>query len=274
MSRRLAPMGLPLVLTVYLTMSNAMLDDYCTAQEKIAPPQAPFRVVTDVFFGSQKEPAQQTLTLFSAGVAYDISFDDPNQITMVDVARDRIVLLNKQQQTQTSIDLKQLQQYIDSARKQAETSNLALYLKGAEQIEVTNNVVSVGDSVMRYEATLQQPRDEQMAQQYARAADALSLLNGWRSGVPPFARLSLNRVVAEQKSLPEEITRTARSDSQTEVVKCRLHTNWRLSKVDEKQVADIGTMLVTYRTVTEPEFFAAMGKKATAKVAGNGGTPR
>ncbi len=268
MSARWAQLGLLPVLTTIITLSNVPSHTRCDAQENLASSQVEFRVVTDVFLGNQKEPAQQTLTLFSGGVAYDISFDDPNQISMVDVGRDRIVLLNKELQIQTSIDLKKLQQYIESARKQAETSDLAVYLHGAEQIEVVNSSVTVGDQVLRYQASLQQPRDEQMAQQYARTADALSLLNGWRSGLPPFARLSLNRVVAEQKSLPEEITRTTSGNQKTEVVRCRLHANYRLSTEDKQQVTEIGKMLVSFRSVGEQEFFSATGKP-TVKVARN-----
>jgi hypothetical protein len=259
MPSRLANSGLLLVFTIICSLLPTPMKD-CIAQDQ--PPlestQAAFRVETDVRVGTRTEPTQTSLTLFSGGVAYDISFDDPNQITMIDVQRERIVLLNKEARTQAIIDLRQLQQYIESARKQAETSQLAPYLRGADQIDLTNNVVQVGDGVLRYEATLQAPREEQMAQQYARVADALSLLNGWRSGVPPFARLSLNRVVAEQKSLPKEITRTTSGNNQTEVVSCRLHANWRLSKDDEKRVSEIGTMLVSFQTVSPPEFFAAL----------------
>lgn len=253
------------------------------AQDSLTPTPVPqlatgattgFRVVTDIFFGTKKEPAQQSLTLFSSGVAYDISFDDPNQITMVDPGRARIVLLNKSQQTQTAIDLNELQRFIDSARKAAETSELAEYLKGADKISVTDSGVSVGDSVLQYHTTLQQPREAYMAQQYAQAADAFQLLNGWRSGMPPFARLSLNRVVAEQQAIPQEITRTTSSGKgkHKDVVRCRLHTNWRLSKDDERQIADIGGMLVSYQQVTAAEFFAALGKPATTANAAAPGT--
>lgn len=247
-----------------------------SAQPAVAS-TAGFRVVTDIYFGTKNEPAQQSLTLFSAGVAYDISFDDPNQITMVDPGRARIVLLNKSLQTQTAIDLNELQRFIDSARKAAETSELAEYLKGADKISVTDSGVSVGDSVLEYHTTLQQPREPHMAQQYAQAADAFQLLNGWRSGMPPFARLSLNRVVAEQHAIPQEITRTTSSGGgkQKDVVRCRLHTNWRLSKDDERQIADIGSMLVNYKQVPPAEFFAALGKPAaTANAAGPGSAPK
>ncbi len=271
---RTAFSGMLLALPALLLPLPLNLSVLCMAQDSTASPSVPqlatgttggFRVVTDIFFGTKKEPAQQSLTLFSAGVAYDISFDDPNQITVVDPGRARIVLLNKALQTQAAIDLNELQRFIDSARKAAETSELAEYLKGADKISVTDSGVSVGDSVLEYHTTLQQPREPLMAQQYAQAADAFQLLNGWRSGMPPFARLSLNRVVAEQHAIPEEITRTTSSGrgKQKDIVRCRLHTNWRLSKDDERQIADIGSMLAGYQQVTAAEFFAALGKSVT-----------
>lgn len=270
---RIAFSGLLLVLPAMLVPVTLAVLPVCEAQE--ASPQTivasgGFRVQTDILYGTQTAPIQQSLTLFSSGVAYDISFDDRNQITMVDPQRSRIVLLNKSTKTQAAIDLLELQQFIESARKTAETSELATYLKGADKIAVTPGGVSVGDSVLQYQTTLQQPREPQMAQQYRQAADALILLNGWRSGMPPFARLSLNRVVAEQQSLPQEITRTTSSGKQTVVFRSLLHTNWRLSKDDERQLAEIGTMLVSFQKITAQEFFAEIDKKhaATPKVAG------
>lgn len=265
MSRSWLRSGMLLVLTTMVINPAPILLENCAAQEAVAESATAFRVETDIYFGDQKEPAQQSLTIFSGGVAYDISFDDPNQITLVDVSRGRIVLLNKQSRTQTSIDLKELQQYMQTARQQAASSPLAAFLRGADAIEEQAGKVLVGDQVLRYEASLQQPRDTQMAAQYAEVADALCLLNGWRSGVPPFARLSLNRVVAERQTLPEEITRTTSSNNQSEVVRCRLHANWRLSKDDEQQVAEIGTMLVSFKSISTPEFFAAVDKQTVKR---------
>ena len=148
-------------------------------------------------------------------------------------------------------------------------------LKGADRIAVEASGVSVGDSALQYQATLQKPREASMARQYAAYADALALLNGWQQALPPFARLSLNRVVAEQQALPEEITRTTSSGKQTDVVRCRLHTNGRLSKDDERQVAEIGRMLVSFETVTVPQFFQALSQTAPAiQVAGQGRAPK
>ena len=216
-----------------------------------------FRVETDVFFGDQAAPQQQSKTLFLDGVAFDISLNDPNVITMVDPARQRIALLNQATRTRSEVDLRQLHEYIDSARKQAEASGLAVFLRGATQVAQSDGEVRVGDAALLYQATVQRPPEERMAVEYAQVADALVLLNGWRSGVPPFARLQLNQTLASMKSLPSEITRTSRADDQALVVRSKLHANWRLSRDDQDQIAEVERMLNEFQEVPATQFFAA-----------------
>jgi hypothetical protein len=237
-----------------------LLTTNCLAQESATISHVKFQVDTDVFFGDQDAPAQQTRTLFSGGVAYDISYDDPNQITLVDPTRNRIILLHKAKQVRTEIDLAELNQFIVAAQKKAESSGLAIFLRGAARVESTGTSVSVGDEVLKYESTLRIAEDERMAQQYAQVADALALFNGWRSGVPPFARLALNRAIAEKKSLPEKITRTSNNTQDH----CLLHINWKLSKADEALIAEIGEMLVKFEAINQSEFFALEKQVAAA----------
>lgn len=252
MSRRLALWG------VLLLTSSAW------PQELTTPSSAAFRVVTDVYFGAEKAPSQQTKTLFRSGVAYDISLAEPTHITMIDPARDRIVLLNATRQVKAEIDLQQLRQFIEAAEKQAQSAGLSTHLESASKVESGENEVRVGGGVLQYRSTLQSPREPHMALLYAQVADALAQLNGWRTGVPPFARITLNRAVAERQALPAEITRTITHDHKTTTVQCRLHTNWRLSKDDEAKIAEIGKMLATFRTVSAPEFFAPEVATASA----------
>ncbi len=217
-----------------------------------------FRVETDVFSDGEKKPVQRTLTLFSGGIGYDIPRGDPSEITVVYPAQQRIVLLDAVRQVQTSIDLKLLTAFLESARKQAAGTGLAVFLRGAALVNVdaATKTVTVGDPQLRYEATLQQPDDESMAAQYAAFADALAQLNSWRSeSVPPFARISLNAAIAEQKALPKEVIRKTRIGDQEVVVSCRLLTNWRLAPEDQTRVAEIGKMLTSFQSVSHGDFF-------------------
>jgi hypothetical protein len=192
-----------------------------------------FRVETDVFASGQLKPVQQTLTLFKGGVAYDFSRDEPHRIVMIDPVRGRIRLIDSSEEVQTEIDLPQLVALMNSARKELATSEMAVYIQDAEKVKQDGNRITVGEKVLRYEATLQTPKEADIAKQYAEFADASAMLNAWQArNPPPFARLSLNASLADAESLPEEISRTAllglsEKRAEESKVKCRLHCNWR-----------------------------------------------
>ncbi len=218
-----------------------------------------FRVETDLFVEGTREPIQQSLTLFSEGVAYDTSRDDDGETTMVDASRDRIVLLNDQHQLQTTVKISDLTALMNSARQQALTTGLAVYLRGASQVQADEERVIVGDSVLRYEASLQRPSDLNAATAYAKNfrefADAVKQLNSLRSfGDPPFARLALNAAIADQHALPQKITLTANKGDQSTTYNCMLHATWRLSKSDLGRIAKIGEKLATYEDVDSTEY--------------------
>ena len=235
----------------------------CSFAETATAQLSDFRVETDVLVPNEPKPVQQTLTLFKNGVAYDFSRDEPDQITMVDPIRMRIVLLDAERKVQTQVDLSGLNALMDSARNQAATTGLSIYLEDARTVgfDADTKKVTVGAKVLRYEATLQEPREAKMAAHFAKFADASAYLNAWRAASPPpFARIALNQAIAEQTALPDEITRTTfiRDKDQVvgeHVVKCRLHSNWRLSKDDELQIQEIGKMLVNFATLSNAEYY-------------------
>lgn len=223
-----------------------------------------FRIETDIMVPSQTKPVQQTLTLFRGGVAYDFSRDEPEQITMVDTERKRIVLIDGRRQVQTHIDLVWLGSYMESARNEAASlPGLANFLEDSKLVEFAKatDTVTVGAKVLRYTSTMQFPSEESVAVQFAQFADASAYLNAWRANSPPpFARVALNAAVAQQGAIPEEITRTTFLLEQErvvgeQIVKCRLHPNWRLSKDDYTRIDEIGKMLVSFSAVSHADFY-------------------
>ena len=221
--------------------------------------EAGFRIETDVFVSTEQGPLQQTLTLFSAGVGYDLSLDGSDEITMVDPAGDRIVLLNKKHKLKSLIKISQLEKLMTSARNQAANTDLAVYLKGAENVVNDGDTITVGDLQLQYSATLQSPPDPGLAkataEQYRAFADALIQYNSFRTGsVPPFARIALNAAVCQQVSLPLEIVRTTNVGKGEAVVRSRLLPIWLLGKSDVAKIAEIGEMLVTFEQVNEAEY--------------------
>lgn len=221
---------------------------------------AGFRIETDVFVNEIKQPVQQSLTLFHAGVWYDVSRDDEGEITMVDKDNDRIVLIDSDHSMKTIVKISDLTKLMTSAKNQAATTQLSVYIDGAAKVEATADKVVVGDDLLRYESTLQEPADAtssaRFAQAYREFADAVKQLNSFRSGgvVPPFARMSFNEAVAKQNKLPKEILITAKQGDQVSLYKTILHANWRLSKSDLQRITEIGEKVATYETVSSTDY--------------------
>lgn len=236
-----------------LMMVAGMLSSM-TLTSRVHSQQTGFRVETDLFRGDEVEPFHQTVTLFFDGVAYDTPRDQ-GMLTMIDPKRDRIILLDETRQVQTEVDLLKLRAMIEKAKTNAFAVTATL-IADAEKVVASEDRVTAGDALIRYDATFQLAHTAAIAQQYAEFADASAMLNaGHDPAALPYARLNLNKAIAEKNALPKEITKTVSIGKIPQVHRSILHANWRLSKDDETRIAKIGTMLVSYPSVSQQEFF-------------------
>lgn len=222
-----------------------------------------FRIETDIFAAEIKEPIQQTTTLFDGSVAYDYSRADDGEITMVDPGRDRITLLSTRHSLRADVAISELESRMQAARNLATASPDELayaYVVGASKISQENAVITVGDELLKYDATLQTPPEQAdaVSEIYRQFADAVKHLNTFshQRSDPPFARLALNDAIRQENALPETITQTAKlgKGNGTSVLKARLHTTWLLSKADRNKIEDIGRKLVGFKKVDLIEF--------------------
>lgn len=217
--------------------------------------QAAFRVDTKVLI----EPAKRTLTLFSEGVCYDFALDDSAAVTLIDPARNRILLLDPIRQIKTTLDMQELLDLVAKARQAAVQSDLGSLFAAEPKghFDESSQVVTVGDEQLVYRASLQKPSEKSMADQYATFADWSARLNAvFSPHFPPYLRLELNRMIADQGKLPLEIARTTQHQGKASTIRCQLTANWRISKEDEQEVRRVGTMLAQFNEVTQAEYFA------------------
>jgi len=222
--------------------------------------QPGFRIETDIHFGNEKAPAKQTLTLFSEGVYYDFSLDDPTAITMIDPQRQRIVLLDAKRHIKTTIDANELFKYVDSAKKQATSPDLVLLLKASDQVsfDEQSQICTVGIPQMQYHATTQKPRDPSMAEQYADFANWSARLNAvYPPQRPPYVRMRLNDELALRGLLPAEIEITTKPVSgKSMVARCRLLALWKLSNDDQAKIKNVGEKLAQFNELDPSLYFA------------------
>ena len=222
--------------------------------------QPGFRIDTDIHFGNEKEPSKQSLTLFSEGVYYDFSKDDTTAITMIDPQRNRIILLDGKRNIQTSIDMAELEQYVQSAKLQAASPDLKLLIKASEQVTFDDktNTCTVGIKQINYVSTTQKPPEAIIAQQYADFANWSARLNAvYPPQRPPYVRMALNDELGKRGIVPAEIeiTTTLASGKPT-TARCRLIALWRLSRDDQAAIKSVGEKLAKYSKLDTAKYFA------------------
>ena len=231
-----------------------------------------FRVDTDVYEEGKgkKEPINQTLTLFSNGVYYDLAIDQSRAVTVIDPLGGRIIMLDPQRQLKTTFDTAKLLAYASELKQTAAgNKEVAKLVTAASQVtELEPNKLRVGDDVLAYEATMQTPKDASMAAQYADFADWSARLNAiLPPNFPPFVRMELNRQIAMRQKLPEAIYRIAKHNKQTVVYRSQLMAIGLLSTGDVNKVQMVGEMLHQCKEVGKDEFFspqAALNNKGAS----------
>jgi hypothetical protein len=235
-------------------------------------PNVAFRVDTDVYEETQKEPVKQTLTLFQNGVYYDFAMEKSQSVTMIDPQHERIVLIHPERRVKTTFNMPQLLTYVEDIKQQisGKQHELAKMLAAVEQVrfDPAENKIRVGDDTFYYEATMQSPKSPEMAAQYADFANWSARLNAvLPPKFPPYLRLELNRQLAERGMLPDAIYRIAKHNNHTVTIRSQLIANGRLSTEDISKLTAVGELLQTCQEVSKDDFFnpqaALIGKSAT-----------
>ncbi len=223
--------------------------------------QPGFRIDTDIHFANEKEPSKQSLTLFSEGVYYDFSKDDPTAITMIDPQRNRIILLDGKRNIQTTIDMTELSKYVESAKLQADSPDLKLLLRASEQVAFNDqtSTCTVGIKQISYVATTQKPPESTIAQQYADFANWSARLNAvYPPQRPPYVRMRLNDELGNRGFLPAEIEiTTTHASGKPTTARCRLLALWLLSRDDQAAIKNVGEKLAKYSKLDPAKYFAA-----------------
>jgi hypothetical protein len=179
-----------------------------------------FRVDTEIFVGDEKEPAAETLTIFSHGLVYDFLLTGPEEITLLDTVRGRFTLLDPARKVKCGIAAQEVLQQTLSLEAHAVESKDALFAFAAQPQfdvsveEATENgqpIVRLGFSArpLEYEVVARPTDRPEVVTAFRYFADQFARLNALRPGnLPPGARLEVNKALAERKLLPLEITRT------------------------------------------------------------------
>ena len=186
---------------------------------------AGFRVESEVFVNGGAEPVARSLTLFRDGIAWDFlesvggegaerkAGHAAREIVLHDPARERVILIDPSRTLKTQIETVRLERLSASLATWARKSDdrLVRWAGGPDfgegMTESRERIELVGPRV-RYTVDWIAAPSAEVAADYRRFADTAILLKALvrPGGLPPFARLAINRRVSVAEGIPTAVT--------------------------------------------------------------------
>lgn len=229
-----------------------------------------FRIDTDVLLGNEKQPFAESVTVFTAGLVYDFPLMGPAEITVFDPARGRFVLLDPERQMKTTLTTQELLEFTAAIKVEAQERGgvfaAAADSEFEEQADDGEGWLTLKGRLLAYRAKGQQPQSPSMAASYHDFADWYARLNATRPGsLPPFARIELNRALAHQGLIPEEVELTVSSPNRLlgrkTTIRSRHLPCWSLSNTDRKRIDTAGTYMAKFQAVSFQEYRQPVSEK-------------
>ncbi len=229
-----------------------------------------FRVENEVFKGRDTKPVVETLTLFSGDFVYDFVLGDQSigieceEVTVFDMRRGRIMLLDAKRKIQTSLTTKELGQLTEAFRQRAanEPNNgliipifAVVYVEAEQEITMTSNALT-------YRVKGFSPKDPAAAKRYSNFANWYAQLNAIIGNLPPFGRMELNRLLAEKALLPSKIERTIVLNRKKTVAHSEHSVLWTLSNTDGRRIQLAGELMTNLRKVSLQEYWGIKSQVA------------
>lgn len=227
-----------------------------------------FRCETDVFIAEEKNPVQQTLTVFQGDVVYDFLLGQSKEITVYDVKHGMIKLLDPKRELCCTIPTDELLRITAMHKTQKRESDLFKFCTEPKFDETfADNVLTLDSSQVKYVVTCIKPEQRGAEQRYREFADWSARLNAIRPGnLPPFPRMELNKALAAQGMLPEEIERTITTTHfgvrRSETVRSHHSYIGQLSTRDHGLIEEAGDHLVKYKPATAEDYLGLTKKMA------------
>ena len=221
-----------------------------------------FRIDTDVFLGDAREPFAENVTIFTDGLVYDFPLAGPREITVFDPSGGRFVLLDVDRKVKTTLSIQELLEF--TAAMKVHAAEMGGWFAAAaepdfEQQHDGDGAVTMRARLLAYRAQGQRPEIRAAVATYREFADWYARLNATRPGsLPPFARIELNRVMAERDLIPDEVELTLsppdHSSDRTVVIRSRHLPSWRVSSADRKRIETAGIYMAEFRAVGFAEY--------------------
>ncbi|MEO8495368.1 MAG: hypothetical protein ABI614_09875 [Planctomycetota bacterium] len=219
-----------------------------------------FRVDTDVYLEDEEATFSEHLTLFHDMVVYDFAVKGSDEITILNLQKGTIVLLDVKRRIRADLTTAELLDF--SAKiKAIGTSKQAEDLvspKFEVKFDAEQKSLELVSRKITYRATGIQLPDASIATRYREFTDWYARLNSMRPPNPPhFGRLELNRELADRGLLPQDIERTVVLGGLfRKPQKARSHhvVGTTMSGTDRRRIDEASGYLVSFAKVSAVDY--------------------
>lgn len=226
-----------------------------------------FRVDSKVFIAKEELPHSTNVTLFHGPHIYDF-LDKPQQITVYDTVRGRIVLVDPARDVKAEITSDMLAGFTRNLQllKESKADPLVKFAV-APQFDESKDEES-GERVftskyLTYRVAASRPADAGIASRYREFSDASARLNSLvnRGSLPPFPRMAVNEALAQAGETPDKVhLRVAPRQwigGHTVVLHSEHEFRPRLMESDLLQINEAGEAMAAARRVPLSEYLKA-----------------
>jgi hypothetical protein len=222
-----------------------------------------FLVESKVYLGKDEKKPVQSLTIFRSGSVYDF-LTSPDEITVFDPPRKRFVVLDITRRVKVELNTDEVEAFSQRIKHEAQLRNIPLLSFLAEpsfdeSFDGSSGELKLTSNWMMYRVKSVRPKLPTVDAQYLEYSDWQVKLNTLlRPGsLPPFPRLVLNEALEKHSRVPTEVelTRYGQHPVKRHVtIRAEHRWQWRLLESDLKRLEEANTHLVTFASVSLPEY--------------------
>jgi hypothetical protein len=222
-----------------------------------------FRVESKIYNSENGPPVSESLTLFHEGRAYDL-LSAPQEITIFDIANNRIVMLDPVRKVRTEVETDGLTTFVEQLRIRASRhTNPSIKFtaepKFVETAEEDGRLIFSSPS-MTYRIQGKRATSPAAAQAYREFADwAARLTTRVREGAqPPFPRLAVNAALERRGILPDEVELSLADPNRPKIKPTTLRSvhkfETQLYPADQKRIAEADKFATDFEFIQIDKF--------------------
>lgn len=230
-----------------------------------------FRIESRVYLEDEKEPKQTSTTLFKGGIVYNYVDDDP-EVTVLDRAAERFVVLHVEVKVRSEVTAEQLAGYTGElrghlARNRQPTLQFLSRPVFNESFNATTNTLRLDSHLLTYDVEGEPCQNADCLAAYREFSDWQSQFNirMTPTAIPfPLARLPLSEALERRKILPRKVRRKTEAVGKLadpSMMRSEHEVLPRLLDADFAKIDETDRQLVEFESVDLETYRARTAKK-------------